>query len=176
MGWFKKNGGMLIFILAAVGVVVMCTPAKAVAQPWTAAGVCGQDARTFTERRIAGKTLLVCADGSMSEVLTIGGQVVISEVRVVSSDEAAQLREDEIYRRRYGSTRGGDYRSFPVGRRCVGNVSAIADYNTAYCRDQRERYNALRQNQHSPCMGENAWRYADVCRRQANGTYGRRPY
>ena len=135
--------------------------------------LCGQDARTFVERRVAGKTLLVCADGAMSELLSIGGQTVIAEVRVTGPDEAAQLREDELYRRQHRSY-GGDYRSFPPGRRCVGNVSVIADYYTAYCRDQRNRYNALASDQHSPCYGDNAHRYADECARQRNGTYGRR--
>lgn len=135
--------------------------------------LCGQDSRQFVERRVAGKTLLACTDGTMSELLTIGGQTVFAEVRVTSPDEAAQLREDEIYRQRSSSYSGG-YRSFPVGQRCEGNVSVIADYYTAYCREQRDRYNTLRANQHSPCMGDNAWRYADVCARQANGTYGRR--
>lgn len=135
--------------------------------------LCGQDARTFVERRVAGKILLVCTDGAMSEVLSIGGQTVIAEVRVTGPDEAAQLREDEIYRRQYRSS-SDDYLSFPAGRRCVGNVSTIADYYTAYCRDQRNRYNALRSNQYSPCYGDNAWRYARECARQRNGTYGRR--
>ncbi len=135
--------------------------------------LCGQDARTFVERRVAGKTLLVCSDGVTSELLTIAGQTVIAEVRVTGPDEAAQLREDEIYRQRYDSG-SGDYRSFPPGRRCVGNVSVLADYYTAYCRDQRGRYEALRTNQHNPCYGEDAWRHANVCERHRNGSYGRR--
>lgn len=134
--------------------------------------ICGQDARAFVERRILGKMYLVCSDGAMSERLTIAGQTVFAETRAASADEAAQLREDELYRRQYRSG-SNDYLSFPAGRRCVGNVSTIADYYTAYCRDQRNRYNALRSNQHSPCYGDNAYRYARECARQRNGTYGR---
>ena len=123
----------------------------------------------LTQQRLAGKTVLTCSsNGLMFEWVRVNGRTLLSEIQVTTPLQTDILRESAEDRRRY---RSGSYRSYRPYN-CVGNVSTIADYYTDYCYEQRRQYRELEQNRHSPCYGENAYRYRRVCDRQRRGEYG----
>jgi hypothetical protein len=76
---------MRIKILLALAFVASASVAHAqtAQQPRV---LCGQDANAFNERVILGRTLLVCADGRVSEALTIDGQLKFVEVEALTAD------------------------------------------------------------------------------------------
>lgn len=158
---------VLLSIAAVLGFGVPQATAQSVPAP-QAPAACPQPG-VLEPQRLAGKTVLVCSSNPslMFEWVRVNGRTILSEIQVTTPLQTDILRESAEDRRRY---RSGSYRSYRPYN-CVGNVSTIADYYTDYCREQRRQYEELRRNQHSPCYGDNAWRYRRVCDRQRRGEY-----
>lgn len=159
---------VLLGLAAVLGFGVPQAQAQSAPEP-QAPAACPQPG-VLSQQRLAGRTVMVCSSNRlMYEWVRVNGRTLLSEIQVTTPVETDILRESAEDRRRY---RSGSYRSYRPYN-CVGNLSTLADYYTDYCYEQRRQYRELEQNRHSPCYGENAYRYRRVCDRQRRGDYGR---